>query len=615
MSILNIDVKLTDLAESQWESALTKAKRPTIDDYASEFKKISNEHETKGLPKQASILSLLSQIGYMHLSPKDTDGPFIPMMSGPAGRTLLPEDLTETELSLLEELFSQTKDAELKARLGDVLWLRRKDYKAAEAAIDAYMDSAARLEEQEEFDNVPVRFERALGLAALFGGIKSPKVEQVLDAIVTIVRNRADENNTFCTFELLDLLLDRRYGDPAEWANISKSLAQHLNENSDFHTALLYWDRAVQAFKLAKNNKLLREAQICEAETYVSLADEAPTEMVKSSFIRDAFEAYRQISDTDGRREELHQRLLRHQEKAVAEMGEISTEVDFSDFVKQVRNAVKNQDFIQALYSLALITSPIDPDQLLNETKEAIKKTPLQFIIKGERVNAIGRVLGVKPGGMEDPDGALMAMMHSNANFYHQIDVDARINPARLQIIHDHPLVQVRDLMPLTQHNAFVPLGRQVQFARGLYAGLKGDFIICGHLLIPQVENSLRVTLQRMGVITTSLDSTTKRQNEYSLNVTLSNFKEQLEQIFKSEIIFELQNLLVEPFGANLRNEAMHGLLDDDMYFSHPIVYFWWLVLRLCCLGNQGPLPEGFARGSTEKSETNDQSMKTNHEA
>jgi hypothetical protein len=118
--------------------------------------------------------------------------------------------------------------------------------------------------------------------------------------------------------------------------------------------------------------------------------------------------------------------------------------------------------------------------------------------------------------------------------------------------------------------------------------------------LIPQVENTLRVFLQRQGVITTGLDSSSKRQNEQSLNVTLHDYQNELASIFGRETVFDLQNLLVEPLGSNLRNEAMHGLMNDGAFYTQPVVYLWWLILRICCHANQGPLPDGFERNTAD---------------
>lgn len=162
------------------------------------------------------------------------------------------------------------------------------------------------------------------------------------------------------------------------------------------------------------------------------------------------------------RQEELHQRLLQHQEKGVGEMRRISTEVDPGNLPQQARSAVKEQDLVQALYSLALLKPPLDPDRLRRDMEEGIEKTTFQFMLPTKRVNALGRVVAARPSGMDEPEKALKAMLHDDANRSHQFDASALINPARIQILNDHPTVQIRDLMPLTHHNAFVPRNRQL---------------------------------------------------------------------------------------------------------------------------------------------------------
>jgi len=57
-----------------------------------------------------------------------------------------------------------------------------------------------------------------------------------------------------------------------------------------------------------------------------------------------------------------------------------------------------------------------------------------------------------------------------------------------------------------------------------------------------------------------------------------------MKEILGEDITFDLQGLLVEPAGSNIRNLMAHGLIAHDQFFSEPIVYLWWLTLRLCCL-------------------------------
>ncbi len=602
MAILRDELDPTALGDSGWDRVFDLAKKPTVDSYGGAFRALVQEHEGQD-DRIAAVLALLQAICYIMLAPEREEGPYVPMMSGPEGRTPLPEDLSDAELDVLSDLFDSTDDPELKARLGDFLWLRRQDHKAGMSALEAYVASAKRLEEQGEHVYVGVRFQRAIELAAKFSGKRRDYLSEVLDEVASVVWSRSSTGTTTRTLGLIDMLIERDHGDAGEWATLSKDFAEQLESSGDYHSAIKFWGRAMRAFGRASDASSARKASIRRADAYLCLADDAPTEMGKSSFVRSAYEAYRQIPGTETKRDELHRRLLQHQEKAVGEFGTISTPVDLGDAPDQARGAVKGQDLIQALYSLSLLLAPTDPEKLREQAERSARDHPFMFMLHSERVNALGRVVGVKPSGIDDPEGALISTMHDDLNRRHQLNVSALINPARFQILADHPVVRVADLEGLVNDNGFVPPDRRFLFARGLIAGLKGDFAISGHLLIPQIENSLRVTLQRMGVITTGLNSANRRQNEQSLNVTLYDYQRELESVFGAAVILELQNLLVEPLGSNLRNEAMHGLMSDSAFFSHPMVYLWWLTLRLCCFGNQGPLPDGFARGGEDESD------------
>lgn len=67
--------------------------------------------------------------------------PFGPLMSGPQGRTMIPEDLTEEELSRLEEILNVSDNPEFIARICDVLWIRKRNPEYARRAINAYLQS------------------------------------------------------------------------------------------------------------------------------------------------------------------------------------------------------------------------------------------------------------------------------------------------------------------------------------------------------------------------------------------------------------------------------------------------------------------------------------------
>ena len=109
---------------------------------------------------------------------------------------------------------------------------------------------------------------------------------------------------------------------------------------------------------------------------------------------------------------------------------------------------------------------------------------------------------------------------------------------------------------------------------------LEGDFLIAAHLLIPQIENSVRHILRAKDVATSGVDSN-GIQNERNLNDTL--YTPEIQEVFGPDIVFDLQGILVERYGVNLRNKMAHGLVGHSSFFSTDVSYLWALTLRLCC--------------------------------
>nr|WP_306469566.1 DUF4209 domain-containing protein [Oscillatoria laete-virens] len=102
------------------------------------------------------------------------------------------------------------------------------------------------------------------------------------------------------------------------------------------------------------------------------------------------------------------------------------------------------------------------------------------------------------------------------------------------------------------------------------------------HLLIPQIEASLRYVLQQNGVITSTLESD-GIQKERDMNQLL--WMPELEEIFGADITFDLRGILIERFGHNMRNESAHGLMPEAGFYQPASVYLWWLILHLCWKG------------------------------
>lgn len=157
----------------------------------------------------------------------------------------------------------------------------------------------------------------------------------------------------------------------------------------------------------------------------------------------------------------------------------------------------------------------------------------------------------------------------------------AIVEPGRSQILADHPPA-ARDFGRIVAQSRFVPIGREHLYARGLLAGLEGDFIEATHLLIPQVENSVREVFAAAGVLPLKhLPDGTQRQKD--LNDLLTD--ERATEILGDDLAFTLRGLLIRASGSNLRNRLAHGLIDAAEFPADRFVYLWALVLRMVVAG------------------------------
>ncbi|WP_162598653.1 DUF4209 domain-containing protein [Nocardioides gilvus] len=97
-------------------------------------------------------------------------------------------------------------------------------------------------------------------------------------------------------------------------------------------------------------------------------------------------------------------------------------------------------------------------------------------------------------------------------------------------------------------------------------------------MLIPQMEQLIRAVLKRQGIHTLFVD-TYGVESEKSLPSLLA--MPDTARILGESLQFELQAMLVEQSGPNLRHNTAHGLLDDAQAWSASSVYIWWLCLKL----------------------------------
>ncbi len=584
-------VTSADFERCQWEQALAGAARATCFDYFELLGRKRTEAAAAGDAAAVAVFRLLCKLTFSHLRPHSATEPFQdPGQIG--GEVLAPiTHLSEAELGILSQLAPNIADPEMRARVADVVWVQKRDIKCAQLAVDAYLESARRLEqkppkvgEQSIFVYSADRAERALRLARMINDQQrfndvAGYVEQLAQSLTRQLAPLAPR--------VIDLLVEFDLGDPVVYASITKDAAERAETQNAVDTAREFWTRQAQWLHRAGDSAGERVARVAAAETYVKKAallegGTPPSYLLISDCLERAIQAHRQVGGQKDRVDELHARLVAAQQKSVGELKRVEAgQFDATELVRKTIASVTGRPLPEALLGVALLANPPDVRVLREQALDVMKAAPLASSWPVMLMNAFGKTVAKTPPALSNEtdraEAALRFAMARQLAFLRGLSAIA-IGAAANQIVLEHPM-RLADWTPLVSDNPFIPADRAPIFAEGLHAGLTGNLLVSTHLLVPQVENSFRSLLLQRGVVPSKL-SQEGVQEEMHLQQIL--YLPKFEEIFGANLTFDLKTLLVDHGGPNLRHGTAHGLRSYPEFFGPDALYFWCLTLRLC---------------------------------
>lgn len=594
---VDLIVSTHDFTTCGWKEVLDQTSREGYSAMWQTFSASARTAMEEGRNEHGKVLWLLADATSMMLAPASQNEPFKPFAVFHDRRSVIPDDLTDSDIGFLSEVIDLIDDAWLKARLADLCWLRRKPKVLTHAltAIDAYRVIPLNTETWTRGGREC--WARAISLARMLKAGAGDRLQQMEDAILAAFDATVREDG-FLGLWLADLL--RTNGMARERridvAKRLESLAREFDGEGDLHRAREYSSAASDWYRVSADESKAAEMTIAVAEGWVKEAiartsSSAPSHMVAASFYENAIQTYRTVPRAeratyriDERIAELRTHLNDSGERALGEMGVISTPgVDISELVENARKAVSGKSPVDALKAFANLHRGARADELRNSARDRMRQFPLQSLFAATVMSRDGRVIAKRPamslGGeaTDSDDIAIRAEMVRDFGILVSIVVQGDIWPALETMLLEHRLREA-DFVGLARQSPIVPKGREGLFGKALFQGYERDFVSALHLLIPQIEHMVRTHIKQAGAKTTNLDKD-GIENENGLS-TLMDLPE-AEAVFGNDLAFELKTLFCDAFGPNLRNEFAHGLLDEAACHSPFAIYAWWLSLRL----------------------------------
>lgn len=608
------NVTVDDLRKYNWQSIMAGSTRFEIHSYYSLFLAEAGERKKNGDDLGHRVFSLLYVVASFHPNYDAKVNPYGSMWTNSDGsRSLNVEDLTDADLGALEGILPDITDPEFRARVADVLWVSKKNFNTAKIAISAFIESAGRLKTDDLWPPYAERLDRAARISVIRG------FENEKTTVATTLKAAIAEfgNNTkagLLCHRLMSILLFLDEGDRVSYAELSERLALQFAVLGNWHFSEDYWQLAERWHRLNKNINDAQRCLIQAAECNISNAEAGSKNrsgaMFAATWLGKGLEALRRAKAPKARIQAVHRRLLEVQERIPDEMQTIGLEVDQIPGFREgealhqaaSRKFVSGLDFRSAIERFAHVAQPTNLEEIKKQHTESSRELVFTQLIGMSSIDLTGKTSDVLPplgtGTPEEQAEAQLKHLFNQARTTQwQVPVIWRIEPARSAIIEEHS-VRRSDLLFLFLNNPFVPEGHEGIFLRGIQAGFHGDWLTAMHLLIPQLEASIRDVLQQVGAITSGMRDGIQAEKDIKQLMEMPEF----EQVFGSGLRFDLRGLLIERFGHNIRNELAHGLLPEAGFYQPASVYLWWLTIHLCWRGfrlNQRPIePEASPDGS-----------------
>ena len=509
-----------DFAGCGWKEVLAGSDREEYSFISRAFSDAAKQAIDEGRLAHGKALSLLAGACSMMLSPDSTNEPFKPLWSDGQQRSIIPDDLSETDVAFFAEVVETIDDPWLKARLADLVWLLQspRNVKFALAAIDSYRTIP--LDTDTWVRDGGKCWQRAINLARQLGTGAGERLAEMETSIIKAFTSVTREDG-FLGSWLADLLKTNSLGRDHSTAIATKLkfLAREFEGEGEFRKALECFQASAYWFKESGDDKKSTEMTVAVAEGWVKeaiarVSSDQPSHMVATSFYENAIQTYRTIPRSertthgvDERIAELRECLNESGKKSLDEMDAIDIPgQDIGQIVENARNAVKGKGLKEALKAFVNL-SRTNVKELRENATELLHNSPLQALVSETVMSRDGRVIAKRPGmspsttlsddAEADGDGEIIySKMIENYRIHVDLVVRACIWPAQEVLLMEHRLREA-DFVNLARQSSIVPIGRELLFGKALFAGYDRDFVTALHILVPQIEHMVRCQLKQ----------------------------------------------------------------------------------------------------------------------
>lgn len=526
-----------------------------------------------------TLFELIRKISSLHLQISTKSAEFCPGMIWKGKRTFATEDLSEEDFANLYSLELSKMPLNLKARVADILWLEKKDYKMAQKAAETYFQLFILWFYNEWFHALEM-LERAICISRQIKmtELHNKCCQTVYDYAIKINGKSED----FLSIKLVEILLEQSYGDLSEIIKVIENIIKVSRNNPH---------KAEHAFKLKtccldkiKDVAGKKRAELELAEYLTSYADGLLEENAESILIAQTFYLKAiNICRNNGKNDEadkIQRKLLEAQKEIPKLMKAVNIPYDSDKIKKNIYEYMNGRTFEKCVIKLAQMVTFHEKSKLKQEVIDEFKSNPISMLVSKDTINSEGQTVSKLPAlDISHPEDEEKIEMHTRARMLKLQEISGEMHLSiALSYIREHFEIEKEKLDFLVRNNAVVPPGREEVLCSAIKMALIGKYYDALHILAPQVENIFRYIAEEVGGLTVTLSSKGISEKKGLSKI----FKlPELNECYDNDALFLFEGLLNAKTGANIRNRIAHGIMEESESYSGECLFFICAVIRL----------------------------------
>ncbi|MDR5589010.1 DUF4209 domain-containing protein [Salegentibacter agarivorans] len=468
--------------------------------------------------------------------------------------------LDKNDILSLDDLFKEVNNKEVIARWNDYKFMCIKENKVfhIEKAVEAYLEVYKKVKEVDYIN-------RALTLIKKTKSIFQDQIEGFSEYSIREIK-KIESSHIQLNLTKNAVFLDQKK-ILEELKDYFEDLKK-LSYSSCNYTDTKNYIEILFVIKFYTQKEYKIQLALCfEAE-----ADQYNSDKEENTFYPNILPLYIQsLKELKGIKESLSiknrlERKIKKEQLIYSEMLQRVGIKSNNSLKRETFNSLGVKDFKSGYQTL--IALPILPNEKINYKKTFLS----QFFKDYIHLNNKGAVAGI---GDEETYN-----FNFSRNFYRN-NLISIIREIKIIMDFDKIISKelVYSLIDKSKSN-FIPSHRTYLFAEGLYQGFANNFILSTHILLPQIENSLKDIIQQNGRNTTRLTDDIQNDNTLGSILSIDKSNKMLDGICDKDLLLELNNFLIDGNNTNFRNQVCHGLI-EPILIDYYGIYLWWLTLKM----------------------------------